>query len=500
MAIISGTTVDFTVTPRIITIPSPTVEVSIDDLQDTLQDLEDDEVGIVWPHLRNTSGGEALGGGTSVGLTMELQDAQLSFEARVTGLETGSVTTGGTATFIDSTALFETNNVGRGDLVFNETDSSQCTIIEVVSETELVTTALTGGTSNDFAISDAYTVYDVVRCNVAGGNIVAVDDVGAELDPIFPTFGTQVVRTASSSSTISGLEIANLQRLIESQRPHHTGTGDMWYWNPYGGSDTATGDHPDRAVKTFAQAHTLASDNNHDIIICVPGDPTGKTTTTENISITKNFLFVRAPGRDFEINSADDNQNAITITGNGVEVSGMQVSTSATNTKWAIHTTADFTLLKDMWVYGAVDGVHFESGEYGIANNVKMHHNDGVGLKFSGTCDHVDIVDCHIGSNALDNVVIDVDASTHEVNFLGETVIHSSVGGYGINISAATKSVIIHDSVEIFNNFSGDINDLSTNTYNARTEFINSITSSVWLSSAALTVNKFIALVKALIK
>jgi len=481
MAIISGTTVDWTLSPRIITIPDPIIEVTIPDLQDTLQDLEDEEEGIVWPHLRNMSGGESLGGGVTVGYTMELQDAQLSFEARVTPLESGTVTTGGTTTLIDSTATFQTNGVGRGDLVFNETDSSQCTVVSVDSQIQLTTTALIGGTSNDYVISDAYSVYDVERCNIAGGNLAAVDGVGAELDPIFPTFGTQVVRAASSSGTISGLEISNLQRLIESQRPHHTGTGDMWYWDPYGGSDTATGDHPDRAVKTFAQAHSLVADNNHDIIICVPGNPSGKTVTTENLSITKNYLFIRGPGRDFEINSANDSLDAVSITSNGVEISGMQVSTSATNTKYGIHTTGDFTLLRDLWVYGAVNGVHFENGEYGIADNVKMHHNLGIGLKLSGTCDHNDIVDCHIGSNTLDNAVIDLDASTHEVNFMGQTVIHSSVSGYGVNISATTKSVIIHASVEIFNNSLGDINDLSTNTYHGdNTRYLER---SVWVDT-----------------
>jgi len=159
----------------------------------------------------------------------------------------------------------------------------------------------------------------------------------------------------------------------------------------------------------------------------------------------------------------------------------MQVSTSATNTEWAIHSMgADFTFLKDLWVYGAVNGVLFHHGEYGIADNVKMHHNLGIGLKFLGDVDHVDIIDCHVGSNTLDNVVIDVGTSTHEVNFLGSTVIHSSVTGYGINISATTKSVILHSTVDVFGNFAGNVNDLSTNTYYSHQHSAEVTASKVW--------------------
>ena len=43
---------------------------------------------------------------------------------------------------------------------------------------------------------------DYIQCRVNGGNLVAVDDLGADLDsPIFPTAFTQVVTTASSSAT-----------------------------------------------------------------------------------------------------------------------------------------------------------------------------------------------------------------------------------------------------------------------------------------------------------
>jgi hypothetical protein len=43
-------------------------------------------------------------------------------------------------------------------------------------------------------------------CIISGGNLVAVDDVGANLDPRYPTAYTTVDRALSSSPTISGVE------------------------------------------------------------------------------------------------------------------------------------------------------------------------------------------------------------------------------------------------------------------------------------------------------
>ena len=494
MTVRNDLSVNFNVNPRIITVDAPSTEITMQDAVDTLRSIEASAAAMDNKPLVSAAGKEDLGGGTEVGLTVTLLDSLIAFKSRITPQESGTTTSAGTTSLIDTAATFITNNALPGGMVINFTDFSLTTIITVVSETELLVEALEGGTNNDFTLGDTYRVYNETQCNLTGGNMVAVDGVGASIDPVFPTVGTQIVRSSSSSATIAGLEIANLQRLIESLRPHHTGTGDIWYWDPYAGIDTNAGNHPSKAVKTFAKAQELAADNNHDIIIGVPGNPNGVTLTTENITISKNYLFLRGPGRDFAVNSADDNLDAILVTGDGAEVSGMSVTTSATSTKCAVHTVGDFTLIKNIWVYEAVDGVHFENCEYGIADNVKMHHNSGVGLKFSGTCDHVDIIDCHVGSNQLDNVVFNLDSATHEINLLGETVIHGSVTGYGLNISATTNGVIIHDSVAVFNNFAGDINDLSTSTYNTKNEDATAITDSVWADENALTVDTYIGL------
>jgi len=274
------------------------------------------------------------------------------------------------------------------------------------------------------------------------------------------------VRSANSAGLVALTDIYNsteaIKRLIENLRPHHTGVGNIWYWSPYAGSDTLDGKAPESAVKTFAQAHSLAASNNHDIILAMAENPLGRTITTESIVVTKNYLFVRGPGRDFEVNAADDNLDAVRLDGAGNSFSGAVVTTSPTSTKWAIHATNEFPLIKDVWVADAVNGVHFEDGEYAVADNVKMHHNLGIGLKFSGTAKHCDIIDCHVGSNGSDGVLVDLTGG-HEVNLLGSTTIHSN-GGYGVNVTAGSEGLIIGRTVSLFNNVLGDLNDQGTGT------------------------------------
>ena len=82
MTIRTDVTIDWTVSPRIITVASPSVEISIQDLYDTCMDLEAKSDAIDDPHIINAAGKEELGPGVLVGLTATLQNALLAFEAR----------------------------------------------------------------------------------------------------------------------------------------------------------------------------------------------------------------------------------------------------------------------------------------------------------------------------------------------------------------------------------------------------------------------------------
>jgi hypothetical protein len=196
----SDISVQFTLDPRLAEIDAPSVEVSVQDSHDTLTGRQDSVEGMRFPDLVDTAGGESLGGGTTVGLTTSLLNVQYAF-SRTASRCSGTVTTGDSILLIDSGATFITDSVARGDWVINFTDQSVTEVLSVDSETQLTVRTLTDGTSNTFTSSDVYKVWEVSECSLVGGNFVATDDVGGDLNPLFTTFGRFATRTSSSSAT-----------------------------------------------------------------------------------------------------------------------------------------------------------------------------------------------------------------------------------------------------------------------------------------------------------
>ncbi len=207
VAIIPGVKVDYTLSPRIITIPVPgvPVDVSIEDLQDTLQDIEDNEAdGILYPRLRDCSGGEVLGGGRYVGYTMKLNNAQVMFEPQTVAQSEGTATADEPAGKIltDSSATFVADGVDRGSALINWTSRATSVVTEVLSETQLRHVVLSGGSRTTWLIGDDYRVYPIIKCSVGSGNLTAEDGVGAELDPIM---SSPHVRSEKESATSAAL-------------------------------------------------------------------------------------------------------------------------------------------------------------------------------------------------------------------------------------------------------------------------------------------------------
>jgi hypothetical protein len=80
MAVRNDITFDWDSSPRIITVDSPSIEISMQDLYDTCRDAEIDQLDE--DSIISGAGKEPLGGGVTVGLTIILLNAQLAFEAR----------------------------------------------------------------------------------------------------------------------------------------------------------------------------------------------------------------------------------------------------------------------------------------------------------------------------------------------------------------------------------------------------------------------------------
>ena len=193
--------------PRLVVVETPATSVTVQEIINLLREWEHDPENMSYDYLISAAGKEDLGGGVTVGITATLQNAQLQFEGRTTALSTGLVadsndTTGQLFTDESSGVDFISDGVAVGDTIFNSTTGSMATVLEVVSENILRHQVLSGGSRADWQIGDTAAVYPNIECNITGGNLVAVDGVGASISPVFPSPNTSVVRTSSSSATL----------------------------------------------------------------------------------------------------------------------------------------------------------------------------------------------------------------------------------------------------------------------------------------------------------
>lgn len=102
MTIRGDITVNFNLSPRLITVAAPSAALTIQDLVDTLRSIEAEQVNVGYPYLLDASGKTPLGGGAFVGITATLQDAQVAFEARGGPTYTPCVVSGGNLVAVDA--------------------------------------------------------------------------------------------------------------------------------------------------------------------------------------------------------------------------------------------------------------------------------------------------------------------------------------------------------------------------------------------------------------
>lgn len=290
------------------------------------------------------------------------------------------------------------------------------------------------------------------------GNIF-VDGGG---NPFIPTNGdynvtVQLLTSTDSTSIIQQLEIKNLQHLIETTRTHHTGTGDIWYWDPFNGNDDQNeGTARDDAFKTFAKAHDMAETRNHDIIICVPGHPTEQTVSTEKLVITKDYLFVRGPGRDFKIKPTSPGRT-VDITGSGVEVSSLLIETNDDGISDAINIRdCDFPLIKHVWFENSAGySISVSGSDHTILDDCHMDYSETDGIIINDDIHDLVIKNCEINDSAGNGINI-AGNNIHNVRINPTQII--SNGKYGIYISPGASATEINVT-SLSENVSGAIFD-----------------------------------------
>lgn len=112
MAIRNDITIDWTVSPRIVSIDAPSVEITMQDLYDTLKAAEVTQMDE--PYIIDGAGKEPLGGGVLVGITLTFNNALIEFEAR-------------------SGPTYTLCNIGGGNLVANDVNGAP--VVSPVSPT-----------------------------------------------------------------------------------------------------------------------------------------------------------------------------------------------------------------------------------------------------------------------------------------------------------------------------------------------------------------------------
>ncbi len=304
---------------------------------------------------------------------------------------------------------------------------------------------------------------DTVSCRISGGNFVG--EAGA--NPVAPTAFTQVTISQSSSATIiTPASDTNLVYLVEALRNSHAAFGTIFYWDPYGGSDTNNGTSPTSAVKTFAQAQTLSGSGNNDLIFCRPTDPSGTTTVTETINITKSNLKVRGPGNSVKIIPTTDTSPTVAVSTDHVEFSGFYLETAGSGTQNAITLSGNNILIRDCWISNTRGhGISASSSaRLRILTSVIEHagtSGTGNGISLGNSTSQALISKCIINDNQ--NGVILAGTGLAD-NILENCLIYKNTA-YGVSIGSGVTRTTLRSANTITNNTSGNTNDLGTDTY-----------------------------------
>lgn len=298
-----------------------------------------------------------------------------------------------------------------------------------------------------------------ISTTVSGGNFVG--EAGA--NPIAPaTFVQVTVAQSTSASIITPQSDTNLVYLVESLRNSHPAFGNVFYWDPYGGSDLATGLTPSAAVKTFAAAHSLATAGSGDVIFCRSTDPSGTTTVDETLTITKHNLKVRGPGNNIQIIPSSTTSPTISINADNVEVSGFYIETSSSGSQNAITLSGNNVLVRDVWISNTMGhGIEFSNSARSRVLTSVIENCGGDSL--------------HLGNGTTQGLFSKciLDNSTNGLALVGTGISDNVVencliyrnSSYGASIGSGVLRTTFRSGNTITNNTSANTLDLGTDTY-----------------------------------
>ena len=274
--------------------------------------------------------------------------------------------------------------------------------------------------------------------------------------------------------------------LIESLRGRQTSVGNIWYWDPSNGDNTKDGTTPSNAVQTFAQVQNLsaAAGAVNDIVFALSTHSSGVTTVTNqtiNITGTTPGMKLRGPGYAFQLKPATAGSDVVTISADGVELSGFYIEPKSPGSDNGITVTGDNVLIKDCWVKSATtNGIDISSTTRTTIDTCAVENAAGYGISVGTGTSLSTIRKCIVTGNPNG---IYLSGTSITDNILENNVIYNNTTG--INIADAT---VVRTGIRLHHTYGGNttnITDNGTGTFQDTSGTIDSgdidnIVSGVW--------------------
>ncbi len=384
--------------------------------------------------------------------------------------------------------------------------------VNVVTVSGTTQTANDNGADINAILTDTGTTIPATLTTVEG----KVDTVDTNVDSILVDTGTTIPATIATAQTdldsltdVLSVGVAAETRndtlieqlklivaMIEHQRGSHTHQpiGNVLFVDPTNGDTHASGNRGGITdpYSLVQDCHDNAvTDSNHDLIILLSGASGGATTLTEDVTLSKRYLFVRGPGRDFIWTRTGDG-NTISITADGIGISGCQINTAsgAASGNSVSIASADFCKIEKCWftdvvetaidvsvgsnyvitgnhISGCNKGVHINSGggaaqggvisensiyttvSHGIhlagadASFAEIHHNRIWDIGNDGVTVNASCTDTHISHNEIGNCAIELidDNGTDTVSFNNTDYTQTLTDIQGTTFDTSTDSL-----------------------------------------------------------
>ena len=403
----------------------------------------------------------------------------------------GDYTVSGTTDGTLGAIIADLENGGRLDTIF---DSTLTDTEAILTDTEAAITARATILTDTEAVLSDTEASQTSETNILADTEAILTDAEAVLADTEAATGVITDTEAILADTEAGatsVEASEIKALIESQRRRHTVQGNVYFVDPVNGDTHANGNRggPSDPYDSIQDCHDNAvTDSNHDLIYLVSGASGGVTTLTENVTLSKRYLQIRGPGRDF-ILRASSNTDTVTVTADGIDLEGFRIETTGVGSGKGVQVTSvDFFGCSGCWFANTQgDAINLTdcTNAYIESNNLQNAGQSGSGdgisvVAGSGqTSSYCRILNNFIENTSGDAVVIDTTG--------GGTIQSTVVQGNSIFNTTETAVNIadsgVADTVVADNRFAGNGFDFQNSSTTASYVNNEDIIDCIWLDT-----------------